>query len=198
VVDYEMFKTGEGKLRNYLWTAVLTLVFLCPSTVVLADEGKYTIGPGDVLEISVWKDESLYREISVPPDGVISYPLIGDIIGAGETVTTLRKTITEKLLEYVPDATVSVILKQINSLQAYVIGKVNNPGRFPITMDTTVIQVLAMARGLNPFAAAGDITILRRRQNITVKIPFNYKEVEQGKNLEQNILLKRGDVVVVP
>ena len=90
------------------------------------------------------------------------------------------------------------MLKKINSLQVYVIGKVNNPGQFPITMDTTVMQVLAMARGLNPFAAAGDITILRRRQNITVKIPFNYKEVEKGANLEQNIVLQRGDVVVVP
>ena len=97
-----------------------------------------------------------------------------------------------------PDATVTVMLKNINSLQVYVIGKVNNPGQFPITMDTTVMQVLAMARGLNPFAAAGDITILRRRQNITVKIPFNYKEVEKGANLEQNIVLQRGDVVVVP
>ena len=185
-------------MRKYLWTAVLTLVFLCPNTAILADEGKYRIGPGDVLEISVWKDESLFREISVPPDGVISYPLIGDIIGAGETVTALREAITEKLSEYVPDATVTVILKQINSLRAYVIGKVNNPGVFPITMDTTVMQVLAMARGLNPFASAGNIHILRRRQNVTVRIPFNYKEVEKGENYEQNIILQRGDVVVVP
>jgi polysaccharide export outer membrane protein len=185
-------------LRKYLWTAVLTLVFLCPNTAILADEGKYRIGPGDVLEISVWKDESLYREISVPPDGVISYPLIGDIVGAGETVTALRKAITEKISEYVPDATVSVMLKQTSSLQAYVIGKVNNPGQFSISMDTTVMQVLAMAQGLNPFADAGDITILRRRKNVTVKIPFNYKEVEKGQNLIQNIVLQRGDVVVVP
>jgi polysaccharide export outer membrane protein len=198
VICLKIFKTGEGKLRKYLWTAVLTLVFLCPNTAILADEGKYRIGPGDVLEISVWKDESLFREISVPPDGVISYPLIGDIIGAGETVTALREAITEKLSEYVPDATVTVILKQVNSLQAYVIGKVNNPGVFPITMDTTVMQVLAMAQGLNPFASAGNIHILRRRQNVTVRIPFNYKEVEKGENYEQNIILQRGDVVVVP
>ncbi len=198
MVDYEMFKTGEGKLRKYLWILILSFVFLCPNTAILADEGKYRIGPGDVLEISVWKDESLYREISVPPDGIISYPLIGDIEAAGKTVTMLRKTITGKLSEYVPDATVTVILKQINSLQAYVIGKVNNPGVFPITMDTSVMQVLAMARGLNPFASAGNIHILRRRQNVTVRIPFNYKEVEKGENYEQNIVLQRGDVVVVP
>ena len=196
--DPEMFKTGEEKLKKYLWILIGLLFLLCPSTAILADESTYRIGPGDVLEISVWKDESLYREISVPPDGVISYPLIGDIEAAGMTVTTLRKVIAGKLSEYVPDATVTVMLKNINSLQVYVIGKVNNPGQFPITMDTTVVQVLAMARGLNPFAAAGNITILRRRQNVTVKIPFNYKEVEKGNNLEQNIVLQRGDVVVVP
>ena len=185
-------------MKKYLWISIVLLALLCPNTTILADEGKYTIGTGDVLEISVWKDESLFREISVPPDGVISYPLIGDIEAAGMTVTMLRKAITARLSEYVPDATVTVILKKVNSLQVYVIGKVNNPGQFPITMDTTVIQALAMARGLNPFAAAGNITILRRRQNVTVKIPFNYKEVEKGSNLEQNIVLKRGDVVVVP
>ena len=185
-------------MRKYLWISISLLFLLCPSAVILADESTYKIGPGDMLEISVWKDESLFRDISVPPDGVISYPLIGDIEAAGMTVTTLRKMITERISEYVPDATVTVILKNISSLQVYVIGKVNNPGQFPITMDTTVMQVLAMAKGLNPFAAAGNITILRRRQNVTVKIPFNYKEVEKGNNLEQNIVLQRGDVVVVP
>ncbi len=115
-----------------------------------------------------------------------------------EKASKQTKKLTEKLSEYVPDATVTVILKQINSLRAYVIGKVNNPGVFPITMDTTVMQVLAMARGLNPFASAGNIHILRRRQNVTVRIPFNYKEVEKGENYEQNIILQRGDVVVVP
>ncbi len=185
-------------MRKFLWISIGLLVLLCSSTAILADERKYTIGSGDVLEISVWKDESLYREISVPPDGVISYPLIGDIEAAGMTVTMLRKAITARLSEYVPDATVTVILKKVDSLRVYVIGKVNNPGQFPITMDTTVMQALAMARGLNPFAAAGNITILRRRQNVTVQIPFNYKEVEKGNNLEQNIVLQRGDVVVVP
>jgi len=174
------------------------MTLLCLQSTVSAQVSNYIIGPGDTIEISVWKDDSLDREISVPPDGVISYPLVGDIYAAGKTVTILRKTITERLSEYVPDATVTVILKKINSLKAYVIGKVNSPGEFPITMETTVMQVLAMAKGLNPFADAGDIHILRRRKNITVKIPFNYKEVEKGKNLEQNIVLKRGDVVVVP
>ena len=185
-------------MKKRIWIPFLLFAVQCHCLAVFADESTYRIGPMDVLEISVWKDESLNRELSVPPDGIVAYPLIGDIQAAGITVTELRNSITEKLAEYVPDATVTVMLKKIESLKAYVIGKVNNPGEFPITMETTVMQILAMARGLNPYADAKDIQILRRRQNITIKIGFNYREVEKGINLRQNIVLQRGDVVVVP
>ena len=185
-------------MKKMFISASIFMALLCLQSTVSAEVSNYVIGAGDIIEISVWKDESLDRELSVPPDGIISYPLAGDIDAAGKTVTMLRKAITERLSEYVPDATVTVILKEINSLKAYVIGKVNSPGEFAITMETTVMQVLAMAKGLNPFADAGDIHILRRRKNVTVKIPFNYKEVEEGENLGQNITLQRGDVVVVP
>jgi polysaccharide biosynthesis/export protein len=185
-------------VNKFIVIVSLLTVILGAHAIGFAQENNYIIGPGDVLEISVWKDESLNRDVVVPPDGMIAYPLIGDIKTNGMTVTMLRKAITTKLSEYVPDATVTVILKNISSLKAFVIGKVNNPGQFSITMDTTVMQILAMAKGLNPFADAGDIHILRRRKNVTVKIPFNYKEVEKGYNLEQNIVLQRGDVVVVP
>jgi len=168
------------------------------NSVTLANESTYRIGPGDVLEISVWKDESLSRQVVVPPDYVISFPLIGDTDVTGLTVTDLRNTVTEKLAEYVPDASVTVMLFQINSMKAYVIGKVNKPGEFPITMETNVMQILSMAGGLNPYASTDKILILRQQENKTMKIQFNYKEVEKGKNLEQNILLQRGDVIVVP
>ncbi len=164
----------------------------------LADEGRFRIGPGDVIEISVWKDDSLNREVVVPPDRIISFSLIGDIDTTDMTVTALREAVTEKLSDYVPDATVTVILRNINSLRAYVIGKVNNPGAFTINMDTNVMQVLAMAGGLNPFASEGKIHVLRQKKNLSIKIPFNYKQVLKGENLKQNIVLQRGDVVVVP
>ncbi len=159
---------------------------------------QYTIGPGDVVEISVWKDESLSRELVVPPDGVISFPLIGDIQTEFMTVDTLRKRVSKLLTAYIPDATVTVILKEIRSLNAYVIGKVNKPGPYGITLDTTVMQILSMAGGLNPFASEDKIHILRRKKNITIKIPFNYSQVLKGNNLEQNIVLQRGDVIIVP
>ena len=174
----------------------LTLLFFCPFG--LAAEKVYRIGPGDVIEISVWKDPELTRSLVVPPDGMISFPLIGTINVTRLPVTELRKILTQKLSEFIPDATVSVILIEINSLKAFVIGKVNNPGEFDINMDTNVMQILAKAGGLNPFASAGNIKILRQKDNQIIKIPFHYGQVEKGKNLEQNIILKSGDVVVVP
>jgi polysaccharide biosynthesis/export protein len=168
------------------------------SNSVMAAENRYHIGPGDVLEISVWKDEGLSREVVVPPDGFISFPLAGDIDVTQMTVTELRETVKKKLSEYVPDATVTVMLHAINSLRAYVIGKVNNPGEFPILLDTHVMKILSMAGGLTPFASKGNIIILRQEKGKTVKIPFDYGDVEDGDELEQNVVLKRGDVVVVP
>ena len=173
-------------------------VFFIRSSILLADDTSYIVGPGDVLEISVWKDDSLSRSVIVPPDGVLSFPLIGDISVRQMTVTKLRETVRRKLSEYVPDATVTVMLTQINSLQAYVIGKVNRPGQFSIDMDTTVMQVLSMAGGLNPYADEGKINILRQEGGKTVRIPFDYKDVIKGKKLEQNIRIETGDVIVVP
>lgn len=180
-----------------LYIATLFVILFGCGTAV-AQGLTYTIGPEDVLEISVWKDESLSRTLVVPPDGVISFPLIGDIQTEFMTVDKLRKKVSALLSSYIPDATVTVILKELNSLKAYVIGKVSKPGQYAITLDTTVMQILSMSGGLNPFAAEERIHILRRKKNITIKIPFNYGQVLKGRNLEQNIILQRGDVVVVP
>lgn len=185
-------------MKKKIFFVSVFLLLSCVGGDALAAGSTYQIGPGDVLEISVWKDESLSRELVVPPDGVISFPLIGDLDVKYLTVTDVRKAITKKLSEYVPDATVSVILLKLDSLRAYVIGKVNNPGQFEITMETSVMQVLSMAGGINPFAAGNKILILRQINKKTVKIPFNHNQVMKGENLQQNILIQRGDVVVVP
>ena len=178
---------------------ILFLVLLAIGNIAaFASESTYKIGPGDSLLISVWKDESLTREIIVPPDGIISFPLTGDIDVTELTVAELRKVVTEKLKVYVTDATVTVLLLEAKSLVAYVVGKVTTPGQFTINMKTTVMQVLAMAGDLDPFASPNDIIILRQEKDQSVKIPFHYNEVKKGKNLEQNIFLKRGDVIVVP
>lgn len=186
--------------KNYLFISLFSLCFLISLPAPgRAQEGTgYRIGSGDILEISVWKEESLSRDVIVPPDRTIAFPLIGEIEVKEMTVSDLRREVTRRLNDFIPDATVTVMLRQINSLRAYVIGKVNKPGQFPIDLDTTAMQLLAMAGGLNPFAAAGKIYILRHQDGKMVKIPFDYREIEKGKNLGQNIILRRGDVIIVP
>ena len=192
---YHMTRPKFIFMLMVLWLFALAAM---PGSAYSAEQSGYHIGPGDILEISVWKEESLSREVIVPPDRIITFPLIGDINISTMTVTDLRQEISKRLQDFVPEATVTVMLRQINSLKAYVIGKVNKPGLFPIDMETTVMQVLAMAGGLNPFAADSKIYILRHENGEMKKIPFDYHEVEKGKNLAQNIILKRGDVIVVP
>jgi polysaccharide export outer membrane protein len=185
-------------MKNFVFCFVVIGFVLGIQNHVFAQDESYRLGPGDVLEISVWKDESLSRQVLVPPDGVISFPLVGDIRINDLTVAGLREVVSKRLSEYVTDATVTVMLLNINSLSAYVIGKVNRPGQFPINLDTSVMQILAMAGGLTPYASSGKILVLRQQGQETTRIGFNYKEVEKGENLGQNIILKRGDVVVVP
>ncbi len=190
-----VFRWGGKTLPGILFLLFLSL----PVFAGAAPAGTlYRIGAGDILEISVWKEENLSREVIVPPDLRLSFPLVGDIDVRGMTITDLRREITRRLNEFVPDATVTVMFRQINSLKAYVIGKVNKPGQFPINLDTTVVQLLAMAGGLNPFAAAGRIYILRREDGKSVKIAFDYRDIEKGRKLAQNIVVRRGDVIVVP
>jgi len=158
----------------------------------------YKIGAGDLLEVSVWKDETLTQKVLVRPDGGISFPLVGSMQAAGKTATQLQQEITNKLEKYIPDAVVSVALLKVDSNMVYVIGKVNKPGNYVAGTYIDVMQALSMAGGLTPFAAEGDIKVLRRENGSEVALPFQYSKVKKGEKLEQNILLKGGDVVVVP
>jgi len=160
----------------------------------------YLIGPGDMIDISVWKDEALTKSVTVLPDGRISFPLIGEIQAAGRPLAEIKAEVEEKIKPYVPDPTVSVEVKQVNSMLVYVIGRVNSliSGRYVLNANVNVLQALAMAGGLNPFAKRDKIRVLRQEGGKTVTFKFNYDDVVEGKHLEQNIVLKRGDVVVVP
>jgi polysaccharide export outer membrane protein len=136
--------------------------------------------------------------VIVPPDRILSFPLIGDVNVTNLTVTDLREVVTKKLSEYVPDATVTVMILEFNYLKAFVIGKVNRPGVFPITMETNVMHILSSAGGFAEWADEKRIMIIRREGEKEVQIRFNYKDYVSGKNLEQNILLKPNDTIVVP
>ena len=159
----------------------------------------YTIQPGDILEVSVWKEENLQREVLVRPDGRFSFPLAGDVEATGKTVGDLRHEITARLQKYIPDLVVTVTVTEIRGNKIYVVGQVNDPGEFIVNPRVDVMQALSMAGGTTPFAALNDIVILRREANGSQRaIRFAYKDVEKGRSLEQNIVLDSGDVVVVP
>jgi len=178
---------------------IFSQIFFISQNLWADEETKdYIIGPGDVLDISVWKDETLTRTVVVLPDGKISFPLIGEVLAEGKTVAQLKKEIETRLSTYVPDVTLSFEVKQVNSMLIYVIGRVNNPGRFLLNTNVNVLQALSMGGGLNPFAKRDKIKVFRLQGDKTQIFRFNYDEVVEGKGLEQNIVLKKGDVVVVP
>jgi polysaccharide export outer membrane protein len=158
----------------------------------------YLLGPEDAIEISVWKEPELTKQLVIRPDGKITYPLIGEVQAAGFTVKGLQKEISNRLEKYVTDANVTVILLKAQHYKIFVTGKVNRPGDFVVGRPTTVIQAISMAGGLTPFASPGSIVVLRNVGGKEEVYPFNYNSVARGQNLEQNRTLMPGDVVVVP
>ena len=161
-------------------------------------EPDYRVGPGDQLSIEVWKDRDLARLVTVLPDGKVAYPMVGEVVAAGKTVAQLQKEIEGKLSLYVKDAVITVEVRQVNSLQIYVLGHVRLPGRSILVSNIDVLQALAIAGGPDQFAKVSRIRIFRREGGKTIIIPFDYDDVIAGKNPESNILLRRGDVIVVP
>jgi polysaccharide biosynthesis/export protein len=158
----------------------------------------YIIGVGDVLFVSVWKDPALTQSVPVRPDGRISFPLIGEIQAGGRSVVQLKEEMESKISRYVPDPVLTIGIQEIRSMFIYVLGRVNSPGRFAIHGNVDVLQALSMAGGCNPFAASNRIQVFRKVGDQTRIMPFNYNRVASGRNLEQNITLERGDVIVVP
>lgn len=162
------------------------------------ETSNYLIGPEDVLNISVWGNKDLNHQVFVRPDGKISFPLIGDVLAMGRSPEDIREEITRKLSPFVPDAVVTVMVVNINSFKIYIIGNTARQGDFVVGRRINVLQALSMAGGFNDFASPKNIFIIRTINKEKIKIPFNYKEITEGKNLEQNIYLQPGDVIVVP
>lgn len=169
-------------------------IVMSPVAESMAD---YTIGPGDILEISVWKDEAMSRQVVVLPDGTINFPLVGRFAAGGKSVVQLKAEMEKKISRFVPEPDLTIIVQQVNSMVVYVVGKVNRPGHIPLNRNISVLQALSMAGGLNIFADPQDIRIVRKDQSGTLIIPFNYKAVTEDNMMEGNIQLQRGDVIVV-
>ena len=158
----------------------------------------YKIRAGDLLRISVWKEEELDRDVLVLPSGSIDFPLVGSVDAAGKTADELQTIIREKLEPFIPAASVTVLVKEPRGNAISVLGQVTRPGDLIMNRPLNVMQALSQAGGITAYADADDIVILRRRDGKEISIPFDYDKVAAGKALDTNITLEPGDVVVVP
>jgi polysaccharide export outer membrane protein len=176
--------------------------FVVSNSLYAQDEGEpsnvYAVLPGDVLQVSVWKEPELQLEVLVRPDSAFSFPLAGDISTEGLSVVDLQAELTKRLSRYISSPVVTVSVKDVLGNKVYVIGQVNSPGDFVVNPQVDVMQALSMAGGVTAFAATNDIKILRRTGSRQVALSFKYNDVLKGRNLEQNVVLQSGDIVVVP
>jgi polysaccharide export outer membrane protein len=164
---------------------------------------EFLIGPEDVLVVTVWRNQELSKEVIVGPDGKISLPLLGDIMAAGLTAQALSKQVADKLVDFMSTPTVSVQVKEINSYHIFAVGEVGKPGKIVLKSFTSVLQGISYAGGFTTFASRNNVHVLRNIKNgqgetKQVMIPVPYQDILRGKNLEANIILKAGDVIVVP
>lgn len=157
----------------------------------------YVIGPEDVLTVIVWRERELSADVIVRPDGKISLPLLNDVQAAGLTPEGLAEVVEKATTKFVKDSDATVIVKEIRSRKVFVLGEVAKPGVFPLTSETTVLQLIASVGGLLEYADRKNILILRIENGRERRLKFNYNDVIAGKNLQQNILLQPGDTVLV-
>ena len=189
-------------LRLCLGLAVATALAIAPATaqqLVTPTAGDYRLNPGDIIEISVWKEPELQREVLLLPDGNIAFPLVGTVQAAGRTPSEIQAEVEERLTRFFPEPVVTVSILQVAGNKLYVTGQVNQPGQFTVDQPVDVLQAIALAGGLTAFADEDDIYVLRRAQDGTQSaIAFDYDDVTDGSDLSSNIVLQQGDVVVVP
>lgn len=162
-------------------------------------DDSYVIGNDDVLAINVWKEPDISRSIPVRSDGKISLPLVGEVQASGDTPLKLEKDIASRLKSYIEEPEVTVIVQQVNSQKFNILGMVNRPGLYPISNSPTVLDAIGIAGGFRDFAKQKSIYVLRQNPDGSqTRLPFNYKNVVNGKNPAQNISLQPRDTIVVP
>ena len=165
---------------------------------IAADSDNYVIGPEDVLYIYVWKEENLSRTVPVRIDGMISIPLVDDIKAAGMTPLQLKEVLLAKLREFVETPDVTIIVTEANSYKVYVQGEVKNPGVFRLRTETSLVQLIIMAGGFTDWANQKKITIMRKEGGKDSRIVVNYKKIVEGDEGAKDVMLKSGDIVIIP
>jgi polysaccharide export outer membrane protein len=184
-------------MHPVLNSVLRSLALLAAFGVAHADE--YTVKAGDILAVAVWKEPDLTSNaVLVRPDGTFSFPLVGQVDARGKGVQELQNLITERLRKFIADPVVTVSVQDVKGNKVYVIGQVTKPGEFVVNPSVNVMQALSMAGGTTAFASLANIIILRRAPSGQVALPFHYNDVVHGKDLQQNVELQAGDVVVVP
>jgi polysaccharide export outer membrane protein len=188
------FAQKKEKVVNEGKKTIEDLKTQSPASVAAVDPRSYKLGSEDIIFIRVWREADLTGPVMVRPDGKITMPLIGEIQAAGQTPEELGKLVTEALSKVMQRPEVFISVQQVNSRKYYISGEVAKTGVFPIVSPVTILEALSIAGGLREYANGKKITIVRG----TERIKFNYKEVIEGKNLKQNIMLQSGDHIIVP
>lgn len=183
-------------MKNQLRFA-LFLTATVMASVATASE-KYLLNAGDRLTVSVWNEEALYRNLVILPDGTLSFPLAGQLDAKNKTVLELEEELTSRLSQYISDPVVNVTIDVVEGNTVHILGKVRNPGSFHMSQPLDAMQALSLAGGLDTFAKENDIIILRRDGDNQQTIPVYYARIKQGNALESNVLLKSGDVMIIP
>jgi polysaccharide export outer membrane protein len=158
----------------------------------------YVIGVDDVLSVLFWNEKDMSAEVTVRPDGKVALPLLNDVAAAGLTPDQLRDQLLEAARKYVENPNPTVMVKTINSRKVFITGQIEKPGTYPLNSTVRVLQLIAMAGGLREFVQGKNISVLRSQDGRQVVHRFNYQDVLNAKNVDQNIELKPGDTVVVP
>ncbi len=165
---------------------------------VTPDPHAYIIGPGDVLDIMVWKEDDLNREVMVRLDGKITFPLLDDIVAAGRTPLQLKEIIQKKLAGFIDSPFVTVSLKGSGSQKFYILGEVVHTGEYPLVKKLTVLQAFALAGGFTEWASKKEILLIREENGKKKTIRINYKKIASGEDLDKDIQIQANDTIVVP
>lgn len=187
----------------------ITLILLCAIMFFFADSAlseaenaskpqSYRIGVEDVLTINVWKEPDISRDVWVRPDGRITIPLVGEVFAEGITTSELTEILTKKLKDYFTDPIVTVTLMETNSYTVYLLGRVKTPGFMRLRSPKTFLQVISMAGGFEEFADTDSIAIMRREGDKSVKIQVDFDKMLSRKGGDSDLMLQRGDVVIIP
>ena len=200
------------RVKNWTFAIIVALTLVCfatgkreseaadaKSTTAKPAIASYTIGAGDVLRIVTWKEADFTLDkVTVRTDGKISFPLLNDVQAAGLTPVMLKDVLESGLKSYVAAPVITVTVIDSVSQQFYILGEVKKTGGYPIVKDISVLQAFALAGGFTEWASKDEILLIRREAGQKKVYKIDYKDMAKGKNMEQDLLIKAEDIIIVP